>query len=161
MSIRKATLADYDAVWEIFSSVIQTAETYVFDPNTPKTDLEKHWFAKYMQTFVYEEDGQILGTYIIKANQLDLGDHIANGSYMIHPEAQGKGIGKKLCEHSLEMAKASGFKAMQFNIVVSTNIGAVKLWQRFGFEIIGTTPNGFRHAQHGFVDTYIMYKALD
>lgn len=161
MSIRKATLADYDAVWEIFSSVIQTADTYVFDPNTPKTDLEKHWFAKYMQTFVYEEDGQILGTYIIKANQLDLGSHIANGSYMIHPEAQGKGIGKKLCEHSLEMAKASGFKAIQFNIVVSTNIGAVKLWQRFGFEIIGTIPNGFRHAQHGFVDTYIMYKALE
>ena len=120
MGIRKATLADYDAVWEIFFSVIQTADTYVFDPNTPKTDLEKHWFAKYMQTFVYEEDGQILGTYIIKANQLDLGNHIANGSYMIHPKAQGKGIGKKLCEHSLEMAKASGFKAMQFNIVVST-----------------------------------------
>lgn len=161
MSIRKATLADYDAVWEIFSNVIQTADTYVFDPNTPKIDLEKHWFAKYMQTFVYEEDGQILGTYIIKANQLDLGNHIANGSYMIHPEAQGKGIGKKLCEHSLEMAIASGFKAMQFNIVVSTNIGAVKLWQRFGFEIIGTTPNGFRHAKHGFVDTYIMYRALE
>ncbi|CAL2103021.1 GNAT family N-acetyltransferase [Tenacibaculum sp. 190130A14a] len=160
MGIRKATLADYDAVWNIFSRVIQTGDTYVFNPNTPKRDLAKHWFANYMETFVYEEGVRVLGTYIIKANQLDLGNHVANASYMIHPEAQGKGIGKQLCEHSLETARNSGFKAMQFNIVVSTNIGAVKLWERFGFKIIGTTPNGFRHVQLGFVDTYIMHRSL-
>ncbi len=160
MHIRKALSADYDQVWEIFSKVIQTADTYVFDPDTPKTALKKYWFADYMSTFVAEEDGTIKGTYIIKQNQMDLGNHIANCSYMVHPDAQGKGIGKIMCEHSLEFAKESGFKAIQFNIVVSTNEAAVGLWKKYGFEIIGTTPNGFRHKDLGFVDTYIMYKKL-
>ncbi|MDE3743421.1 GNAT family N-acetyltransferase [Maribacter polysaccharolyticus] len=160
MNIRKAITSDFDKVWEIFSRVIKTGDTYVFHPNTPKKDLKKHWFADYMETYVLEEDGQILGTYIIKPNQIDLGNHIANCSYMVNPNAQGKGIGKKLCEHSLETAKENGFEGIQFNIVVSTNKIAVALWEKYGFEIIGTTPKGFRHAELGMVDTYIMYKNL-
>lgn len=160
MNIRKATATDIDEIWEIFSKVIETGDTYVFNPNTPKTDLEKHWFADYMQTYVLEEDKQVLGTYIIKPNQIDLGSHIANCSYMVKPNSQGKGIGKKLCEHSLKIAKENGFEAIQFNIVVSTNKGAVELWKRYGFKIIGTTPKGFKHTKLGLVDTYIMYKDL-
>jgi L-amino acid N-acyltransferase YncA len=160
MIIRKATESDYDHVWEIFSKVIQTGDTYVFDPETPKSDLKKHWFADYMQTYVAVENDVIVGTYIIKPNQIDLGNHIANCGYMVNPNFRGKGIGKLLCEHSLQIAKENNFKAMQFNIVVSTNENAVKLWHKFGFKIIGTTPNGFRHKKFGFVDTYIMYKEL-
>ncbi|WP_420583240.1 GNAT family N-acetyltransferase [Reichenbachiella sp.] len=160
VKIRKANLRDYDAVWDIFSAVIKTGDTYVFDPETPVEDLQKLWFADYMDTFVAEEDGKVLGTYIIKPNHPGQGSHIANGSFMIHPNAQGKGIGKLLCEHSLEYAKEAGYHAIQFNIVVSTNQAAVELWKKFGFEIIGTTPNGFRHAALGLVDTYIMYRKL-
>ena len=158
--IRKATFNDYDAIWQIFHAVIQTGDTYVFAPNTAKEDLKKHWFASYMHTYVFEKGGQILGTYIVKPNQLDLGSHIANASYMVHPKAQGKGIGKKLCAHSLELAKSLKFIGMQFNIVVSTNKAAVALWQKFGFEIIGTTPKGFKHKTLGLVETHIMYKEL-
>ncbi len=161
MNLRKATLADYDPIWEIFSQVIQTGDTYVFDPQTPKSDLIKHWFADYMQTFVVEEEGEILGTYVIKPNQIDLGNHIANCSYMVSPKAQGKGVGKMLCEHSLKVGKESGFLGIQFNIVISTNEVAVELWKKFGFEIIGTTPKGFRHSKLGLVDTYIMYRSLE
>lgn len=157
--IRKATDEDYDQVWEIFHAVIQTRDTYVFHPETPKEDLGKHWFASYMHTYVFEEAGNILGTYIVKANQPDLGGHIANASYMVHPGAQGKGIGRQLGEHSLITAKALGFLGMQFNIVVSTNHAAVKLWRKLGFEIIGTTPKGFR-STNGLVDTLIMHKSL-
>lgn len=160
MHIRKAIETDFDKVWGIFSEVIKTGDTYVFNPNTPKKDLQKHWFADYMETYVIEENEQILGTYIIKPNQIDLGNHIANCSYMVNPNAQGKGIGKKLCEHSLQIAKEREFEAIQFNIVVSTNQGAVELWKKYGFYIIGTTPNGFRHPKLGLVDTYIMYKKL-
>ncbi|MBU2902343.1 GNAT family N-acetyltransferase [Maribacter dokdonensis] len=160
MKIRKATETDIDQVWEIFSKVIETGDTYVFNPNTPKKHLKKHWFADYMETYVIEENGQILGTYIIKPNQIDLGNHIANCSYMVNPNSHGKGIGKKLCEHSLEIAKENQFIGIQFNIVVSTNKGAVELWKKYGFEIIGTTPKGFRHPKLGLVDTYIMYKHL-
>lgn len=160
MKIRKAIKSDYDKVWEIFSEVIKTGDTYVFNPKTPKVELKKYWFANYMETYVIEENEAILGTYIIKPNQIDLGNHIANCSYMVNPNAQGKGIGKKLCEHSIEVAKKNNFKAIQFNIVVSTNKRAVELWKKYEFEIIGTTPKGFRHSELGLVDTYIMYKDL-
>ena len=160
MNIRKAIESDFDQVWQIFSEVIKTGDTYVFNPNTPKKDLKKHWFADYMETYIIEENGQILGTYIIKPNQIDLGNHIANCSYMVNPDTQGRGVGKKLCEHSLERAKQHNFEGIQFNIVVSTNKGAVELWKKYGFEIIGTTPKGFRHSELGLVDTYIMYKDL-
>ncbi len=160
LTIRKAVKTDYDPVWDIFSQVIQTGDTYVFDPRSPKSDLEKLWFAPNMQTFVAEENGVVVGTYILKPNQIDLGNHVANCGYMVSPGARGHGIGEKLCLHSLEVARASGYKAMQFNIVVSTNTGAVRLWEKCGFRIIGTTPNGFRHAALGLVDTYIMYRQL-
>lgn len=161
MNIRKAIEIDIDQVWEIFSKVIKTGDTYVFNPNTPKKDLKKHWLADYMETYVIEKEGQILGTYIIKPNHIDLGNHIANCSYMVRPSAQGKGIGKKLCEHSLKIARENRYEGIQFNIVVSTNKGAVELWKKYGFEIIGTTPKGFRHFELGLVDTYIMYKDLN
>ena len=160
MQIRKAKKEDVDAVWEIFSEVIKTGDTYVFESTTPKKDLHKHWFAPYMDTYVFEQGGTLLGTYCIKPNQIGLGNHIANCSYMVNPKAQGAGIGSKLCAHSIQMAIDKGYEAIQFNLVVSTNKGALALWKKFGFEIIGTTPNGFRHAQLGMVDTYILYKSL-
>ncbi len=160
MHIRKAIDQDRHEVWEIFTAVIQTGDTYVFAPDTPKEDLDKIWFAPYMETYILEDEGEILGTYVIKPNQIDLGSHIANGSYMVHPKAQGRGIGNLLCEHSLVEAKRFGFKAMQFNIVVSTNKVAVKLWQKHSFEIIGTIPDGFNHLELGYVDAYIMFRKL-
>ncbi|MBX3238600.1 MAG: GNAT family N-acetyltransferase [Chitinophagaceae bacterium] len=162
MKIRQADKhADYDKVWDIFRNVISTGDTYVFDPDTPRISLEKHWFADYMDTFVAEdENGVMLGTYIIKPNQIDLGNHIANCSYMVNPGYQGRGTGKLLCEHSISFARKKGFLGIQFNMVVSTNEAAVKLWQKFGFEITGKTPGGFRHKELGLVDTYIMFKNL-
>ena len=161
MEIRRADIQkDYDKVWDIFKNVIATGDPYVFDPNTPKHNLHEHWFADYMDTFVAVDDDEILGTYIIKPNQIDLGSHIANCSYMVNPKHHGRGTGKLLCEHSINFAKDKGYLGIQFNIVVSTNEGAVKLWQKFGFDIIGRTPNGFRHKDLGLVDTYIMFKDL-
>jgi len=160
LNIRKAKENDIDQVWEIFSKVIKTGDTCVFNPNTPKSELKKHWFANYMETYVIEENEQILGTYIIKPNQIDLGNHIANCGYMVSPYAQGKGIGKKLCEHSLKIANENNYEGIQFNIVVSSNKVAVELWKKYGFKIIGTTPKGFKHSELGLIDTYIMYKDL-
>ncbi|HEX6892913.1 MAG TPA: GNAT family N-acetyltransferase [Chryseolinea sp.] len=162
MKVRKADPSkDYDEIWDIFSKVIRTGDTYVFDPATPKEALNRLWFADSMDTFVaVDDDGRILGTYFIKPNQIDLGGHIANCGYMVNPDHHGKGIGKLLCEHSIGFARQKGYLGMQFNIVVSTNTNAVKLWKKFGFEIIGTTPKGFRHKALGLVDTYIMFKDL-
>lgn len=162
MQIRKADIdRDYDAIWEIFSQVIHSGDTYVFDPDTPKSDLKQHWFAPYMRTYVLEDDkGKVQGTYIIKPNQIDLGNHIANASYMVHPAARGQGIGSLLCTHSIDLATRLGYRGIQFNIVVSTNTAAVALWEKYGFTIVGKTPGGFRHQNKGWVDTYIMFKSL-
>jgi len=161
MNIRRADVQkDYDQIWEIFKNVISTGDTYVFDPNTPKESLHKYWFGDSMDTFVAVDQDEILGTYFIKPNQIDLGNHIANCGYMVNPKYHGRGTGKLLCEHSINFAKDKGYLGIQFNIVVSTNETAVKLWQKFGFEIIGTTPNGFRHRDLGLVNTYIMFKDL-
>jgi len=151
---------DREQVWEIFSAVIQAGDTYVFDPKTPKKDMEKLWFAPYMETYVLVEHGHILGTYIIKANQPGLGNHIGNCSYMVHAGAQGRGLGKMLCAHSLQRGRELGFTGIQFNIVVSTNMAAMALWENSGFKIIGTTPKGFRHNALGMADTHIMYRDL-
>lgn len=152
--------ADFDEVWEIFRKVISTGDTYVFDPATPKDNLHPYWFADYMDTFVAVDDAKIAGTYIIKPNQIGLGDHVANCSYMVDPGRQGHGIGKALCEHSIDFARKKGYLAIQFNLVVSTNEGAVALWRKFGFEIIGRIPKAFRHRRLGLVDALIMHKDL-
>lgn len=161
-TIRKADISkDYDGIWKIFSKVIQSGDTYVFDPNTPKEKLSEYWFATYMDTFVIEdESGKVVATYIIKPNQIGLGNHIANCGYMVHPDDHGKGYGNMLCEHSIHFAKQKGYTGIQFNIVVSTNSPAIHLWEKYGFEIIGTTPKGFQHSSLGLVDTFIMFKTL-
>jgi GNAT superfamily N-acetyltransferase len=160
MTIRKAQQEDYEAIWEVFSAVIKTGDTYVFDPATPYLGLQKYWLAEGIDTFVAIDNEQVVGTYFIKPNQIDLGNHIANCGYMVHPRHHGKGIGRSLCEHSIAFAKEKNYVGIQFNIVVSTNTVAVRLWQKCGFQIIGTTPKGFRHQTLGLVDTYIMYKSL-
>ncbi|RFS15198.1 GNAT family N-acetyltransferase [Emticicia sp. C21] len=160
MFIRKAKETDHDGVWEIFSSVIKTGDTYVFNPDTPRSSLQAYWFADVMDTFVAVENDEIIGTYFMKPNQLGLGNHIANCGYMVSPNHRGKGIGGLLCEHSLQFAKEKGYYGIQFNIVVSTNKTAVDLWQKLGFRIIGTTPKGFRHQDLGLVDSYIMFREV-
>jgi len=161
MTIREATINDHNAIWEIFEQVIKTGDTYAFDPDTPKEDLPKLWFAPGMKVYVTEENGKILGTYFIKPNQPGLGSHIANCGYMVHPETRGRGLGKLMFDHSWQVAKESGYKGMQFNFVVSTNQVAVQLWEKLGFRIIGTIPKGFNHKQLGYVDAYVMFRDID
>ena len=99
--------------------------------------------------------------YKLGPNQRDLGSHVANASFMVSPTAHGQGIGRTMAEHCLEQAVKEGFLAMQFNFVVSTNAGAVALWKSLGFSIVGTLPRAFNHARLGYVDAYVMYRALD
>jgi ribosomal protein S18 acetylase RimI-like enzyme len=119
-----------------------------------------YWFSADHEVFVAEDVGEIVGTYFLRANHGESGTQVANCGYMTRPSATGRGVAGAMCTHSLERARASGFRAMQFNFVVATNERAIRLWQRLGFEIVGRLPGAFRHPSHGFVDALVMYRRL-
>jgi L-amino acid N-acyltransferase YncA len=158
--IRRAADADFDGIWEIFHPVVAKGDTYVYDPETTKEQARAIWMAPGLSTYAAILAGEIVGTYILKANQPGLGSHVANAGYMVRPDRAGRGIGRSLCEHSLAVARRGGFLAMQFNAVVSTNVAAVALWQKMGFTIVGTVPKAFRHRQLGLVDLFVMHRFL-
>jgi len=160
IEIRRATKSDFDGIWQIFSKVVKEGSTYTYHPETTKEQAYSIWMSEDVVTYVAVLDEAIAGTYILKPNQPGLGSHIANAGYMVSDDHAGKGIGRMMCQHSLEEARKAGYLAMQFNAVVSTNVRAVELWKKMGFAIIGTVPNAFRHQEQGFVDLFIMHRFL-
>jgi ribosomal protein S18 acetylase RimI-like enzyme len=125
-----------------------------------RADAFAFWFAPGHEVFVAEDGGRVVGTYFLRPNQKGGGAHVANCGYVTAPDATGRGVARAMCEHSLAHARARGFRAMQFNFVVSTNERAVRLWESLGFEIVGRLPGAFEHPAHGFVDAYVMFRSL-
>jgi ribosomal protein S18 acetylase RimI-like enzyme len=160
IEIRKATEADHEAIWQIISEVIAGGDTYVFSPNSSKETMLGYWCGADKHTYVAHIEEEIVGTFVIKDNQPGLGSHIANAAYMVSKKHEGRGIGQTMGEFSLTEARRLGYQAMQFNIVVSTNQRAVKLWQNIGFKIIGEIPEAFQHCTNGLTSAYIMYQKL-
>ena len=109
---------------------------------------------------MWQDSNAILGTYFLRANQRGGGSHVANCGYVTAAGAEGRGIARAMCLHSLQRARERGFRAMQFNFVASTNERAGKLWGDLGFEVVGRLPGAFDHPKYGFVDALVMYKQL-
>ncbi|MBW3626863.1 MAG: GNAT family N-acetyltransferase [Actinobacteria bacterium] len=161
MEIRAAVHGDWPALWPIWHAVVAGGETYVWPPETSYDQARRLWMLPPpAEVFVLEVGGDIRATAVLKPNQPGLGDHVANASFMVHAEARGRGVGRRLAEHVLEQARASGYRAMQFNAVVATNTAAIELWRSLGFATIGTVPDGFRHAGLGLVDLLVMHRTL-
>lgn len=160
-SIRRFEPADWPQLWPLLRATFEAGDTYAYAPDSPEADVRRIWTEAPAATFVAcGPDGQVIGTYFIKANQPGLGSHVCNCGYVVGPAAQGRGIAAAMCEHSQCEAVAMGFRAMQFNLVVSTNKRAVRLWQRLGFTLVGTLPKAFHHMKLGYVDALVMYKEL-
>ena len=136
-------------------------ETYTYPQNTSKEEARRLWLDLPRQTFVAEDEGEVLGTYYIKTNQPGFGSHVCNCGYMVSARARGKGLATAMCEHSQQIALELGYKAMQFNFVVASNEAAVKLWHKLGFETAGCLPKAFNHPTEGYVDALVMYKWLE
>jgi ribosomal protein S18 acetylase RimI-like enzyme len=160
LQIRRARKNDRNAIWQIFRAVVARGDTYVFDPHISRPKALAYWSDQKRRCYVAVSDEKIVGTYILNPNQPGLGSHVANAGFMVAPSAQGHGIGRAMAEHCLLEAERLGFRAMQFNFVVSTNETALRLWKDLGFRIVGRLPGAFRHAQEGFVDVYVMYRQL-
>lgn len=157
--IRPATAQDWPAIWDLLEPVFRAGETYAVDRDIPEGAARAMWLEAPAATFVFD-DGGILGTSYIKQNHAGGGAHICNCGYVTAAHAQGRGIARAMCEHSQDAARALGFTAMQFNFVLASNVGAIALWHKLGFDTVGTLPAAFDHPTHSLVDAHVMWKAL-
>lgn len=158
--IRAATADDEAALWSILEPVIRAGETYPLPRDMSRAAALAYWRAPAHAVFVAEQGGAVLGTYYLRANQAGGGSHVANCGYMTAENATGRGVATAMCHHSLAEAKARGYRAMQFNLVISSNERAVRLWQHCGFSIVGRLPEVFDHPRLGYVDALVMVRRL-
>jgi ribosomal protein S18 acetylase RimI-like enzyme len=158
MTIRRAHAEDQDAIWSILEPVIRAGETYTLPRDLSHQQALDYWFEPGHEVWVAEDAGEVVGTYFLRANQGGGGAHVANCGYVTARGSEGRGIARAMCAHSLDRARERGFRAMQFNFVVSSNERAVRLWQSLGFEIVGRLPEAFEHPTLGWVEALVMYR---
>jgi L-amino acid N-acyltransferase YncA len=160
VTIQPAAVADHGAVWAILEPMIRAGETYPLPRDMTRDEALAYWFAPEYEVFLAWEGDEVVGTYYIRANQKGGGAHVANCGYVAAPSPSVRGAGRAMCAHSLAQAKARGFRAMQFNFVVSSNARALHLWQSCGFAIVGTLPSAFNHPTLGYVDALVMHRPV-
>ncbi|MGA8248824.1 MAG: GNAT family N-acetyltransferase [Nocardioides sp.] len=158
---RPATADDWPLIWPFFSSIVAAGETYAF-PDDLTIETARGWWMEQppAQTVVLEDAGRILGSAKMGANRPGRGDHVGTASFLVDPEASGRGVGRALASYVVDWHREHGFAGIQFNAVVETNAAAVHLWQSLGFRIVGTVPAAFRSATHGLVGLHVMYLDL-
>ncbi len=160
VDLRIATPRDGEALWGLFSVILAEGTTYVPDEKTSQSSFLSDWFGRGGEQWVAESHGQPVGAYTLRPNQPGRGAHVATAGYGVGAAARGLGVGLALGAHSIERARALGYAAIQFNLVVSTNTSAVRLWKRLGFEVLATLPGAYQHAVLGPVDAYVMWRSL-
>jgi len=160
MNIRPAAPRDTDAIWSVLEPIIRAGETYALPRDMTLEAVLAWWRAPDHEVFVAEDGPTVLGTYFVHPNQQGPGSHVANCGYATAPWASGRGIARAMCAHSLDHARSRGYRAMQFNIVVSTNAPAVHLWTSMGFRTLCRVPGAFHHPTEGYVDTLVMFREL-
>ncbi len=160
LHIRKSVATDAGQIWAILAPIIEAGDALVYSPASTQAEMLDYWLAENKHTYTAILEEQVVGTFFIQDNQPGLGAHVANAGYATAPDFYGRGIARQMCQFSLAEARRLGYLAMQFNIVVKTNVRAVALWQQMGFEIIGEIPAAFQHQKLGLVNAYVMYQQL-
>ncbi len=151
---------DWAQVWAFLEPVFRAGETYVYPRDISQQQARFEWTEKPQETFVVESEGEILGSYYLKPNQPGQGAHVCNCGYVVAKKARGRGLASRMCEHSLSRARELGYRAMQYNLVVATNEGAIRLWERHGFKKVGRLPQAFLSPTLGYVDAFVMVRSL-
>ena len=161
MLIREARDDDWPRIWPVFHETVVAGETYAYDPDLSSEEARATWMERPPgATVVAEAAGTLLGTAKMGPNRPGRGAHVGTASFMVSSAARGRGVGRALAEHVVEWHREHGFRGIQFNAVVETNLVAVRLWQALGFEVVGTVPGAFDHPTQGYVGLHVMYLPL-
>ncbi|QGN47955.1 GNAT family N-acetyltransferase [Micromonospora sp. WMMD558] len=162
MEIRDAAPDDWPRIWAFLREIVAAGETYTWPRDVDEEQARRLWLAPPPGRVVVavDTDGTVLGSGKLVPNQAGPGGHVANASFMVDPAAGGRGVGRALGAYVLDLARAEGYRAMQFNAVVATNTRAVALWRSLGFDVVGRVPEGFRHPTEGYVDLLVMHRFL-
>lgn len=159
--IRQATDAEWPEIWRMLEPIFRRGDTYAYAPDIDSAAARYAWLEAPRVTYIaLDSAGRVAGSYFLKPNQPGQGAHVCNCGYAVAQTARRQGIAGHLCRHSQQIAVELGFRAMQYNFVVSTNQGAIRLWQAEGFDIVGRLPGAFAHPAQGDVDALVMYKTL-
>ena len=141
--VREYVQDDLKDMIRIWNEVVEEGTAF---PQEEYLDMESgaEFFSSQSYTGVAEEDGKVLGLYILHPNNIGRCGHICNASYAVASKARGRHIGEKLVTDCLKKGRELGFRVLQFNAVVESNIHARHLYERLGFIQLGTIPGGFR-----------------
>lgn len=160
-AIRPATDDDWPGIWPFFDATVRAGETYAYPEDLTLEAGRDLWMSDPPSaTVVLEDGGELLGSAKMGPNRPGRGDHIGTASFMVAPEARGRGVGRALGEYVVQWHRDRGFRGIQFNAVVETNTAAVRLWRSLGFEIVGTVPGAFLSPTHGYVGLHVMFLPL-
>ena len=161
MQIRRAGESDWPVIYPFFAAIVAAGETYAYPEDLSPEEAGRLWMQQPpARTVVAVEDGVVLGSATMGPNRPGRGSHIATASFMVDPAHQGRGVGRALGEHLVEWSREAGYRGIQFNAVVETNHGAVRLWRSLGFQVLATVPGAFNSRAHGLVGLHVMYLAL-
>jgi L-amino acid N-acyltransferase YncA len=161
VTIRRATDEDWPQIWPIFDATVEAGDTYAYPSDLTPDSARALWMEPPPgQTVVLEDDRSILGTAKMGPNRPGPGNHIGTASFMVAPDARGRGVGRALAEHVVQWHRDEGYRGIQFNAVVETNVAAVRLWQALCFEIVGTVPGAFRSPSREYVGLHVMFLPL-
>ncbi len=160
IDIKEATADQFEEIWPIFREIVRSGETYPYPMNTDLEEARSLWFAPGARVYFAYLGGVAVASRYIVPNKPGLGAHVCNTGVMVDAAVRGQGIGKKMMDFGLAKAKELGFKAIQLNLVVSTNSASLEICKRNGFQIIGTLPHAFHIRGERYVDAHVLYREL-
>lgn len=161
IEVRKYRPEDLPAMTAIWNEIVRQGDAFPQEAELTEESAKEFFAAQTYSGVACDRDsGNVLGLYILHPNNIGRCGHICNASYAVASSCRGQGVGRLLVLDCMEKGKDFGFRILQFNAVVATNAGARHLYEKLGFQQLGTIPGGFRMKDGSYEDICPYYHIL-